>query len=296
MSGVGPNQKAALDLLQLIKEENKEGKERIPNSDYNFKTWMSHLSRNESELRKLLNSLKDAHHIFVINLVIADPGMKISGTDGYVAAEPGIISDLRRYAENKLEKIYESTYYQKKSPFQITRELFPKVKELNNTPIGRCMNEVMMLEEYGKMLHNVSSEYSDSYKSERLQEIYANEDDITSPSTSRDAIDSRDPSKNKFKFPVDNNPDSSWNKINRTFTVPFLVRIHFQKYEFGVVKRLIQQGRIYRENDLKFIRDFVQEMESQTEQDAILKRHLDDMVDLRRYSQARLNMLKRGFF
>ena len=44
------------------------------------------------------------------------------------------------------------------------------------------------------------------------------------------------------------NPNSSWSKITHNFPVDFLVRIHFRKYDFDTVKKLIQKGKINNNN------------------------------------------------
>lgn len=292
---MGSKVNVALELAEMIKEINvsaKDGRERIPNTETHMKEWCAHFAMDEKVIRKILQDLKEAHFIFVINIVVPDTNLYLPGTDSFVYAELSLLNDLKRYSEMRLEKTYEATFYKKKSPFQIIKELFPKAKEYNNTPMGKALNEAVMIEEFSRVLTNSSVEYTEGWKKNKIKEIYAELDDEL-PSMEAElektarAVD-QVPKKNE---PAEN-PNSQWNKVTNAFPIEFLLRIHFRKYEFETVKKLIQTGKIKTEEDLKYIRDTLQTMEGRTSQDTILKRHLNEMIDLRRMAQGKLNMLR----
>ncbi|TGN14379.1 hypothetical protein [Leptospira ilyithenensis] len=289
--------KVALELADAIKKENLEGKDKIPTSETFLRIWAGHFSRSEEEIRKVLSSLKESHYIFIINIVAPDPNLFVYGEEAYLCADISILNDLKKSAEDTLEKLYESSNYKRKSAFQITRELFPKIKEYNNTPLGRSINLVVMLEEYSRILNTANFEYTDQWKRNQLQEVYRDEmnavDEMAPFLNAREqeagkrAVDQiREAPKEKV--------DQNWVKATQAFSVEFLVRVHFRKYEFDVIKKLIQSGKLKEEKDIKLVRDTLQVMEGRTGQDRLLKRYEADMIELRRYCQAKLNMMRQG--
>jgi hypothetical protein len=284
--------KSALELAELIKEENSNGRDRIPNSETHMKNWCAHFAQTEQQIREVLLKLRDAHYIFIINIVSPDPNLYLPGTDSYVFADLGILNELKRFSENRLEKAYEATFYKKKSPFQITRELFPKIKEFNNTPLGKALNETVMLEEFSRVMQNSAFEYDDSWRLPKIKEIYEETLENITEAMEQEALPARAVDQVSQKKEALDNPNSLWAKLSSTFSVEFLLRIHFRKYEFEVVKKLIQTGKIRMEPDLKYIRDTLQMMEGRIDQDPILKRHLNEMIELRRLAQAKLNILR----
>lgn len=288
--------KIAEELAEMIKEVNsstREGKEKIPNSETHLKEWCSHFAMDEKSIRGILDDLKNAHYIFIINIVMPDPNLYLPGTDSYIYAEISLVNELKRYSENRLEKIYEQTFYKKKSPFLIIKELFPRVKEFNNTPIGKALNETVMIEEFLRVMNSSPYEYTDSWKKAKLREIY-NETDTEVPELEKElelknnrAVDQLGDQYNNL-----DSQSSQWKKLTSTLPIEFLVRIHFRKHEFDIVKKLIQTGKITEEKDLKYIRDTLQMMEGRANQDIILRKYLDQMVELRRLAQAKLNILR----
>lgn len=87
------------------------------------------------------------------------------------------------------------------------------------------------------------------------------------------------------------NLSGGWGKAVQRYGVPFLIRVHLRKYEFEVLRNLIRTGRIVREDDLRFLRDSLRKMQGRLEQDPPLKRHVQDMAELRRMAQVRLNRI-----
>nr|WP_244935632.1 hypothetical protein [Leptospira bouyouniensis] len=282
----------------MIRKENLESRDKIPTSDSHLRIWSSQLARSEEEIRKLLAALRDSHFIFLVSIVSPDPNLFVYGEDAYVFAEPFILNELKKHSEETLEKLYEASNYKRKSAFQITRELFPKIKEFNNTPLGRAINLSVMLEEFQRMLTAQSYEYTDQWRRNKLQEIFKDEvlqaEELANNANFRE----NDPTKRAVDQLKDQAPkekiDSNWVKAKENFSTEFLLRVHFRKYEFDIVKKLIQSGKLKEEKDIKYVRDTIQLMESRIDQDNLLKRYANEMIDLRRYAQAKLNMLRQG--
>nr|WP_246836443.1 hypothetical protein [Leptospira levettii] len=282
----------------MIRKENLESREKIPTSDTHLRVWSSQLARTEEDIRKLLTSLRDSHYIFIVSIVSPDPNLFVYGEDAYVFAEPFILNELKKHSEESLEKLYEASNYKRKSAFQITRELFPKIKEFNNTPLGRSINLSVMLEEFQRMLTAQSYEYTDQWRRNKLQEIYKDEVLVAEELANSANFRETDPTKRAIDQLKDQAPkekiDSNWVKAKENFSTEFLLRVHFRKYEFDIVKKLIQSGKLKEEKDIKYVRDTIQLMESRMEQDNLLKRYANEMIELRRYAQAKLNMIRQG--
>ncbi|MCW7475289.1 hypothetical protein ND853_17230 [Leptospira levettii] len=287
-----------MDLAEMIRKENLESREKIPTSDTHLRVWSSQLARTEEDIRKLLTSLRDSHYIFIVSIVSPDPNLFVYGEDAYVLAEPFILNELKKHSEESLEKLYEASNYKRKSAFQITRELFPKIKEFNNTPLGRSINLSVMLEEFQRMLTAQSYEYTDQWRRNKLQEIYKDEVLVAEELANSANFRETDPTKRAIDQLKDQAPkekiDSNWVKAKENFSTEFLLRVHFRKYEFDIVKKLIQSGKLKEEKDIKYVRDTIQLMESRMEQDNLLKRYANEMIELRRYAQAKLNMIRQG--
>lgn len=290
--------KVCLELADIIRKENLESREKIPTSDTHLRIWSSQLARSEEDLRKLLNALRDSHFIFIVSIVSPDPNLFVYGEDAYVFAEPFILNELKKHSEDSLEKLYEASNYKRKSAFQITRELFPKIKEFNNTPLGRSINLSVMLEEFQRMLTAQSYEYTDQWRRNKLQEIFKDEVMIAEELANNASLRDNDPTKRAVDILKEQSPkekiDSNWIKAKENFSTEFLLRVHFRKYEFDIVRKLIQSGKLKEEKDIKYVRDTIQTMENRMEQDNLLKRYANDMIELRRYAQAKLNMIRQG--
>ena len=284
------NIKILQDIANQIKEENARGRERIPTSESLIKRMMTLHSKSAEDIKFYLEQLKDLHYIFIINIVASDPALFVQGVDSYVYADQNILSELKHYTEQRLTQVYENTYYKRKSGFQIIRELLPKVKEFNNTQIGRCMNEAIMLDEYIRLIATNAFEYTDSWRKEKLYKLYRDEE--SSYETEYEDENSsgyQSTSERRYMDPG----NSKWSKAVNQFSIRFLIRIHFRKYEFDVVKKLVQTSKISMLDDLVYIRDLLKDLERQLDKDTILKYHLDKIVELRRITQAKINVLRK---
>ncbi|TGJ99696.1 hypothetical protein EHO59_17845 [Leptospira semungkisensis] len=295
----------ALELAEEIKKTNLQEDNKIPSSDSFLKDMMAFFSREANDIRHSMELLRQARYIFVIKIVLPEQSKNAreqdQGVDAYVYADLKIVTDLKAYAEKKLEKAYEATYYKRKSPFQITRELFPKIKEHNNTPLGRFINIAVMLEEYQRVLTSSPNDYDDNRRRNLLSELL--EKAGTPVSVARDIPDYEiTPSSGTpgFKRAADMvasdegsfNPKSPWSRLTSKFSVEFLIRIHLRKYEFDTVRKLILGGKLTSFEDLKFVRDSVQKMETHLNLDASLQSYASDMTELRRLAQKKMNILK----
>ncbi|MCB1191576.1 MAG: hypothetical protein H7A23_05320 [Leptospiraceae bacterium] len=281
--------KTILEIATLIKEENVRGKDKVPTSERFIHQCAKNFNISEEEVRLYLNQLQENHFIFIIELVRPDPKLFIQSIEGYIFAEVSILNELRHELEKQLIKQYESTMYKRKSSFQIIKELYPRVKEFNNTPLGRLLILNVMVEEYQKIVNANGFEYSDNWKKEKLFKLYRYEEDA---SENQDVSDfDNDNFSSDGKFDPSN---SKWGRAVNQFGVEFLVRIHFRRYEFDLVRKLIMTEKISQLKDFLFIRKKLKELEERVTEDPILSHYFEQIVQLRRLAQAKINIIRKS--
>ncbi|AVV49954.1 hypothetical protein [Leptospira santarosai] len=289
----------ALQIASEIRKVNLREDQRIPTSDTFMKKLMSLYSREPDDLRNILETLRAAKIIFVIKVVLPEERaskMNDPGVDAYAYADLKILNDLKYYSEKKLEHLYEATYYKKKSPSTITRELFPKIRELNNTPIGRMVNIVVMIEEFIRMMNNNPNDFQKG--SQALEDILAAKGD--------NPTESSEPLSNSFGPNLSQratdrmadqeanlNPNSPWGRMVSKFSIEFLLRVHLRKCEFETVRKLIISGKVTGEENLRLIRDSLLKMEKNINVDKVLASYLEEMTELRRLAQRKLNAVSK---
>ncbi|MCD1164514.1 hypothetical protein KQY10_02520 [Leptospira interrogans] len=290
----------ALQIASEIRKVNLREDQRIPTSDTFIKELMSLFSREPDELRNILETLRTAKIIFIIKIVLPDDKtsrMNDPGVDAYAYADLKILNDLKYYSEKKLERLYEATYYKKKSPSTITRELFPKIRELNNTPMGRMVNVAVMLEEYIRMMNNNPNEFQEEFRTQAIEDLLLSTGDTSKtpdrqtplsnsfgPNLSQRATD-------RMEIPTNINPNSPWGRMVSKFSIDFLLRVHLRKCEFETIRKLITSGKVTSEENLRLIRDSLLKMEKNVNVDKVLASYLDEMTELRRLTQRKLNSI-----
>lgn len=279
------NIKIILEIATFIRDENLKGKERVPSSDTLVKKFMVHYNLSEDQIKKYILQLKETHYIFIINSVMPDSSLFVQGMDSYVCAEQSVLSELKHFAEQKLIQIYEATYYKRKTGHQISKELYHRIKELNNTALGKALIENTMIEDFLRQIAANAFEYTESWKKEKLYKLYRDEEEPSGHGT----VDS-----NYSTITQKDNSSNKWTKSVNQFSIPFLIRIHFRKYEFILIKKMIISGKINQLNDLIYIRNLLKDIEKNTEQDILLKYHLDSIIELRRIAQAKINIMRKS--
>ncbi|MBI3396806.1 MAG: hypothetical protein HY042_13290 [Spirochaetia bacterium] len=291
-------------IVDKIREANEtEGEGSIPTSDTIYRKSLYSISETEENIRSYLQALTDAHYIFAIKLVENDEKMGISGIDGYVVAEIPILAAAKERSFRELEMAYEHQFYKRKHALVICRELVGDARKFNNTPMGRLLNLAVMLQQFEHLMVTAFHEFSDTWREKvlarKLGGVTAAEPPVSFlEEEPTDAI--TDAPLQPFQRAVDSgeykkiqemNKDGKWGEAVDRFGVQFLLRIHFRKMEFDVVKALMKSKKIAREEDLKYVRDTLRTMESRMSMDPGLAPHANVMTELRRMAQIRMNQI-----
>jgi hypothetical protein len=288
-----------LDTLLRIRDRIKEinnnvYEEAIPTSDIIFRKYLNDLVYSEDMASYYLKLLAESNFIFVIQIVKPDTILRIPGIDGYVVAELDIIEKLLAVYNQRLVTIYEAEKRKLAGVETIIRELMPKVKELNNTPLGKVLNICIMLEQFTRIIHERPDHFQDAYRISKLKQFIPEEDEFKEPEEEHEKIQQvqerrRAVDTEEYQQLSKMNLTGNWAKAVEQFGVQFLIRVHLRKYEFDVLKKLLLQKRIAREEDLIFLRDSLRKMEERSLFNPELKKYLNEIKELKRIVQIKIN-------
>ena len=303
--------------VSQIETANREmGDNAIITSDELFRLQFKDQFASESVLRDGLKLLRDAHYLFIIHIIEADEHLKVPGVDGYVIAKADVIDALISEFSKRLERIYETQFQKRKGAAMIIRELMPVVKQYNRTPLGRELNVTIMLNQYRRLLNEMSAEYDENWKQNKLAQLLHSDHSFggggiqlhetfidtdvteiqefdeesvtqqpaTSASSIRRAIDTPE-----YKELSQMDMSGSWGKAVEKYGVTFLIRIHLRKLELKQVRQLVEQRRITREEDLRYLRDSLRVMEERFFLDRSMTHQIEPVRELKRLVQLRLN-------
>jgi len=288
-----------LDTLLRIRDRIKEINnniydEAIPASDIIFRKHLNDLVYSEDMARYYLKLLAESNFIFMIQIVKPDTILRIPSIDGYVVAELDIIEKLLAVYNQRLITIYEAEKRKLAGVETIIRELMPKVKELNNTPLGTVLNICIMLEQFTRIIHERPDHFQDAYRISKLKQFIPEEDEFKEPEEEHEKIQQvqerrRAVDTEEYQQLSKMNLTGNWAKAVEQFGVKFLIRVHLRKYEFDVLKKLLLQKRIAREEDLIFLRDSLRKMEERSLFNPELKKYLNEIKELKRIVQIKIN-------
>ncbi len=286
-----------LKIRDRIKEINNNiYEEAIPTSDIIFRKYLNDLVYSEDMAMYYLKILSESNFIFILHIVEPDTILKIPGIYGYVVAELEIIEKLSAVYNQRLTKIYEVEKRKLAGVETIIRELMPKVKELNNTPLGKILNICIMLEQFTRVINDKPDHFRDPYRISKLKQFLPEQEEefkepeieeqekVQQPQERRRAIDTEE-----YQQLSKMNLTGNWAKAVEQFGVQFLIRVHLRKYEFDILKKLLLQKRIAREEDLIFLRDSLRKMEERSLFNAELKKYLNEIKELKRIVQLKIN-------
>ena len=319
-------QKTLSEITRRIRQENLYNKNYpIPSSDTFYDRHVSDICESQERLREHLQILEEARHVFVFTLTEADQSVGLPAVDGYVVAERTVLTSLLDHYHKKLQALYESVHNRRKGANEILQELMGRLNDVRNSSLGSSARICVMLKQYELTIQRNEEGYADPWKAQKLDELLNKKEggqeedfeikpeadeieydsynqetpeqlseappekpDSFEEMPKRRAIDTEEYHRHvsQMKFP------NEWERAVSRYGVRFLLRIHFRKYEFQLVKRLIQTGRITEKEDLCYVRDTIRTMEGRLSFDFRLERHLMRMHELRRLAQMALNRLR----
>ena len=300
-----------MDALGRIRKFNQEEREDpLPDTEGALVRILRDITVVREEREKILDELKQAGYIFVMELTHAQGENPESEVRGVLVAELTIVTRLLQFYRQSLEKLYEYEFFRRADTSSIIKDLTSKIERYKNTPMGRVLNIVIMLQQFEYLLTEHYDDYTPARKKSNLRELLGGknweEEELdragagaaeTEAGSTQEAASPRGSSGGfgeqgtapawrravetpEYKKIQEMDLSGNWGKAVAHYGVNFLLRIHFRKYEFQLVRKLVEQGRIARKEDLEYIRDTLVKIQGNISRDRKLKIFLSEIAQL----------------
>ena len=244
----------------------------------------------------IINILREAHKIFVIEIVKEDPDRKMARVQGYVDADLTTIHRLKAYYQEALIEMYEEETHSRQLYHQIKQQIFPRMNIISNTPLGHIANKAIMLEEFEKLLQANYKEYTEDWKIHKLNEVVEREDRILAESRHKAATETHTPEQEKeikkdkrravdsdhYEDFKNTSKHESVEHVLKIFGVEFFLRVNLRKNNFNYISEMVENRTIDRKNDLVLLKDMVKKIKDNIKGDPTLADYLDDLYSLDR--------------
>ena len=207
--------------------------------------------------------------------------------DGFVVSSPGALMTVSSFIAKELERQYSISMKVAKSADNIISAL--EEEFLDKNPSGRrYIQTYQRIKEYAAKIANGDYRYSKAGCLNSLSRLLdgkeslkglgpeeaAEEKSAKQHSRAVDAIDQEQYGRVRERL--------AWSDATRIFDPQFLMRIHFRKYEFKMVFRLIYEGKVKEKKDLDYIEATLTKIEGNVEKDPKLKDHLKEIQELKK--------------
>ena len=303
------NQKTVDEIVKEVLRRNREiGPQAIPHSDQLAKFIQSALGIPAESGKLAIRLLIESHKILSIEIVADDQQHKIERVEGYIAADLTVISPLKTYFQDLLCQLYEKQFHKRLMIHQLIKELFPIIKNFNNTELGQIANKAIMLNEFERMLERNFDQYSAEYQEKKMVEIATREKfDYTPRIASIPGIihEAAQASANEQQFPA-SAPSPVGNGFNRAidsqiykefaekkdhypiqrilniYGIDFFLKVNFRKYQFDQVRQLVDDRQITKRDDLMAVKAMIDTVKQHLFSDKELERRRDEIYALER--------------
>lgn len=289
-------EKLTEDIFKKILEHNsKADSTSIPHSDLFEKEVQSLLGIDQPDIERILKILKEAHKIFTFEITKEDRDNDIRKVYGYVDCHLQTIRRLKNFFQKALMDEYEKQYSKRMLVHQIVKDIYSRPQFYKNTILGQLGNKAIMLEEYENYMEHHYNEFDDPWKANKLKELLAATGD-TLLSDQKKAADPAAPQKKKEAPSVPNRAvdtdlyeeyssdkgKQSLNKVLQIYGVEFFFRINLRKYNFDLLRQIVESGEIDRRADLAILKEMIQKMKSNVRKDPTLLDHMEKIYKLER--------------
>ena len=284
------------NLINLVERINnyqvQKSNDPIPTVEeiYNFIAYDSF--DNIGEVKQAIALLVKSGYLFEIQTF--DSHKKL--TDGFVVSSPGALMTVSSFIAKELERQYSISMKVAKSANNIISALEEEFLD-KNPRAHRYIQTYKRIKEYAAKIASGDYKYSragylnslsrlldgeesiDLSAEESLTKGFGPEEAVEEKSAKQhsravDAIDQEQYDRVRERL--------AWSDATRIFDPQFLMRIHFRKYEFKMVFRLIYEGKVKEKKDLNYIEATLTKMEGNVERDPKLKDHLKEIQELKK--------------
>ncbi len=290
----------AEEIFEEVKlKHSQKGINSVPHSDEFLPFLAANLGIEIDKIKEIIKVLIKSHKIFSIEIVAQDKKRKIPRIEAYVEANLPTITRLKNSFQGELVKMYEHEYYKRVSFFQAVKDIIPKIRTLNNTPIGLITNKAIMLGEYEKLMENNFSEFTDTWKEKRFEEemskvtIIKKKKSEKKPDESEEPEEEKKPAKTKKNYvrAVETKKYNEFlskskgypiDRILKIYGIDFFLRVHFRNYKFEYLSEIIERGNILDKKNLMILRDILFKVKMNFDKDPKLKNHRKQIQTLER--------------
>ena len=247
---------------------------------------------NIDEVKQAVALLVKSGYLFEIQTL--DSHKKLA--DGFVVSSPGALMAVSSFIAKELERQYSISMKVAKSADNII--LASEEEFLDKNPRAhRYIKTYQRIKEYAAKIANGDYRYSKAGCLNSLNRLLDGEESIDlsaeesltkgpgfekateeksakQHSRAVDAIDQEQYGRVRERL--------AWSDATRIFDPQFLMRIHFRKYEFKMVFRLVYEGKVKEKKDLDYIEATLMKIEGNVERDPKLKDHLKEIQELKK--------------
>lgn len=303
-----PEQGMSRILLDEVYEEIKrnnleEGEKSLPHSDEFIKYLTASMGITDAMVKQLIKILINSHMIFSFEIVHQDEIRNIPQIEGYVISDVTAIRNLKNYYQRQLVMLYAKQFKKDLMVHQVVKEIFPIIRTLNNTGLGKVANKAIMLEELEKLMDKDFQQYTSDFKEKQLEiEINKANFDVEVKKTVQGpgisasgnkftedgpvetpqkgmgrAVDSkryRDFVSKKNKYPLQ--------RIINIYGMDFFLKVNLRNHQFSYLKQLIEDNQIHKRSDLLLLKDLLKTVKMNIDRDEQVQKQIEDVYALER--------------
>ncbi|MBN2078588.1 MAG: hypothetical protein JW838_06455 [Spirochaetes bacterium] len=276
---------------KIVEYNSKINHEAIPHSDTFEREIRSLVGIGKPEFDRIIGVLKDSHRIFTFEIVKEDRENEIRRVEGYVEADLQTLRKLKNYFQKLLMDEYESQYHRRMLVHQIVKDMYARPGFYKNTLIGQIGNKAIMLEEYENLIERNFTEYTEIWKTRKFSEVLTEAEAAHLEGEEAGGEKEPESSKKVSKRAVDSpnyadftsqQSKQSLSKVLQIYGVEFFFRINLRKYNFDLLREIVESGEIDRRGDLQILKEMIQKMKQNTDRDPELSRHTEQIYRLER--------------
>ena len=283
------------NLINLVERINnyqvQKSNDPIPTVEeiYNFIAYDSF--DNIDKVKQAVALLVKSGYLFEIQTF--DSHKKLA--DGFVVSSPSALMTVSSFIAKELERQYSISMKVAKSANNIV--LYKEEEFIDKNPRAlRYIKTYQRIKEYAAKIASGDYRYSKAGCLNSLSRLLDGEESIdlsaekllTKGLGSEEAVEEKPAKHSRAVDAIGQEQYGrvrerlAWSDATRIFDPQFLMRIHFRKYEFKMVFRLVYEGKVKEKKDLDYIEATLTKMEGNVERDPKLKDHLKEIQELKK--------------
>ncbi|HOE21182.1 MAG TPA: hypothetical protein PKJ69_09515 [Spirochaetota bacterium] len=285
------------DIYHEIRKRNTSGGfKAVPYSDEFIKYTAGYYGLSMELIKNIIQILINSHKIFSIEIIAEDKVRDIAHVEGYVVCDLVILRKLKSFYQSELIIQYENEFHKRLMVHQVVKEIFPLLRSLNNTDIGKVANLAIMLEELERFMEKHYEEFTEEWKAKRLAyEISLSNIDTqlerkvekqkvagrsSSPGELKDRRKKRVVDAPQYNEFIDKSKSYPLERIFQIYGIDFFLRVQLRNYKFDYLKELVETKKIKRKSDLLLLKNMLNAVLHNRNSDHNLAQYEDAIYEL----------------